>query len=104
MLMTSFEIRQEYKLAKNPKAQIKILAELNCCHINDIKDVLRGIEVVKPRKVFRHSSDEAKMELYKKGKNDYEIGRELNIAPTAICYWRKKNGLKAIGKKGNHKC
>lgn len=38
--MTEFEIRKSYKEAKNPKAQIRILAELNCCSVSDIKKIL----------------------------------------------------------------
>lgn len=34
-----------------------------------------------------------RMELYRKGLNDKEIGDRLFLTPTTIVYWRKKNGL-----------
>lgn len=101
MVMTDFEIRREYRQARYPEKQIAILAQLNGCHVNDIRDILNGVSPKKPRKVFMHTSNEDKLELYNQGMNDYEIGRALNIASTSVCYWRKKNGLKAIGKRRN---
>lgn len=49
MTMGKSEIVREYKQAKNPKEQIKILAELNCCTVEVIKGVLSeaGIDVNK---------------------------------------------------------
>lgn len=34
-----------------------------------------------------------RMELYRKGMNDAEIGATLFLTPTTIVYWRQKNGL-----------
>lgn len=39
--MTDFDICKEYREAKNPTAQLKILAQLNCCSEKDILDILK---------------------------------------------------------------
>lgn len=41
MQMTIGEIVRNYKQAKDKRAQIKILAELNTCDVEDIKQILR---------------------------------------------------------------
>lgn len=38
--MTEYEIRRSYREAKDPKAQIKILADLNCCRTSDINKII----------------------------------------------------------------
>lgn len=47
MLMTSSEIARAVRLAKNPSKQVKILAELNFCKVEEIIEALRseGIKV-----------------------------------------------------------
>ena len=44
MQMTSKEIIRSYKNAKNPRTQIKILAELNCCSVEEIKAIVEPKE------------------------------------------------------------
>lgn len=39
--MTDFDICKEYREAKNPSAQLKILAQLNCCSEKDILEILK---------------------------------------------------------------
>lgn len=41
MVMSDFEIVRDYKQAKDPNGQIKILAELNLCSVQEICDILR---------------------------------------------------------------
>lgn len=38
--MTEGEIRRDYNNAKNKKQQIKILADLNCCSVARIEDII----------------------------------------------------------------
>lgn len=38
-----------------------------------------------------------KMELYKRGYNDREIGEAIGMTGGAITYWRRKRGLKRNG-------
>ena len=40
MQMTNNEIKRRYKEAKNPKQQIGILADLNCCSKEKIEEIL----------------------------------------------------------------
>lgn len=40
--MTAEEIRRSYKEAKNPREQIRILAELNLCSTEDIEAIILG--------------------------------------------------------------
>lgn len=40
--MTAAEIRESYAAAKYPEEQIKILAELNLCKKQDIRDIIEG--------------------------------------------------------------
>lgn len=42
MTMTNFEIVQNYNQAKDPKAQVAILAELNACSVEEIVDILKA--------------------------------------------------------------
>ena len=39
-----------------------------------------------------------RLDLYNQGLSDYDIGTLMNVAQSAICYWRKRKGLPA-----NHK-
>lgn len=40
MYMTEWEIRREYNAARDKRAQLRILADLNECKVADIKQVL----------------------------------------------------------------
>lgn len=55
MTMTNGEILRDYRGAKDKKAQVKILAELNACSVQQIKEILisegvDGRELPKSRK------------------------------------------------------
>ena len=54
--MTNEEIRREYLEAKDPKAQIRILADENLCSVGRIKDVLKREGVWEPRKYERKAA------------------------------------------------
>jgi DNA-binding transcriptional MerR regulator len=49
MQMTESEIKRRFREAKNPQAQIRILADLNDCSVDDIKAILNP-EEAKARK------------------------------------------------------
>ena len=40
MHMTEWEIRRDYNAARNKRAQLRILADMNECKVMDIKQVL----------------------------------------------------------------
>lgn len=46
---------------------------------------------------------EAVEELYGIGMSDADISRRLDIAPERVWYWRKKNNLPPLGKRGRKK-
>lgn len=50
MIYSTEEIVRSYRMAADPKKQIKVLAELNACSVKEIRQVLVG-EGVLPRKV-----------------------------------------------------
>ena len=45
MQMSDDEIRTSYRQAKDPVKQIKILAQLNCCSVQDIKEIIKGTKL-----------------------------------------------------------
>lgn len=48
------------------------------------------------KKINKSPFDQDKaMELYKSGLSDGKIGESLGVSSNAVCYWRKKNNLKA---------
>lgn len=48
MIYSTEEIVRSYRMAADPKKQIKVLAELNACSVKEIRQVLVG-EGVLPR-------------------------------------------------------
>lgn len=50
LVMTEYEIRLMYKLAKDKNQQIKILADMNGCKPAVIRTLLKGYEMPKERK------------------------------------------------------
>ena len=92
MIMTDFEIRRAYREARNPRQQLKILAELNMCTVRDI------FAIVTDRTVEKRSRDielEERRRLYDEGYSDAMIAKLTGISIAAVCAWRKKNCLKS---------
>ena len=75
--MTNEEIRREYLEAKDPKAQIRILADENLCSVGRIKDILKSEGVWEPRKYEEREIDIICREFCgvneSEGDNDYYI-------------------------------
>ena len=59
MTMTNEEIVQEYKLAKDKKKQIQILADLNTCKYDDILKILEESDKIKQQELPRTSKKKA---------------------------------------------
>ena len=101
--MDDAEIRTSYNTAKDPKAQIKVLAELNVTTPSAIAAKLRelGCDVpempkVKQRPLRAHDLilDEARARaLFADGKSDLDIAEMLGVSVYAFATWRRKNGL-----------
>ena len=57
---------------------------------------------IKPPDQRRKINDDSAMRLYRMGKNDHQIALTLDVSPSAICLWRKKNNLPALNKRGTN--
>lgn len=112
LYMTPADIFKEYREAKYPKEQIKILADENVCGVREIIDVLISFGVnIKQRKrrkatVWTEEQIKKVEDMYLSGVKDSEIAKEFN---TSVINLRQcvlyKYGLhkkkKALGVKGN---
>lgn len=106
MWMDNEEICLQYRLAKDKKRQIKILAELNATTKAQIVEVLKkgGIvvpeqkpqtpKVDKPKqpKAFRFNTELVRS-LYDKQLTDKEIAAQMCLHVSTIWKWRKENSL-----------
>lgn len=98
--MSAVEIAVSYKLAKSPREQINILADLNVCNPTKIQEILarEGIVQEKPIKQVGKPTDcdwiKAR-ELYDKGLSDPKIGAIIGASKKTVLNWRRKNRLVA---------
>lgn len=104
--MATEEVCLQYRLAKDKKKQIKILAELNATTKQKIVEILTqgGVavpeqkpqtpQVAKPKqpRVFKFDETLAR-QLYDQGLMDKEIGRLVGASQPTICEWRKQHSL-----------
>ena len=103
--MNDDEIRVSYNTAKDRKAQVKVLAELNATTPEKIVEKLlsMGCDVPalpkkqKKQKLLRAKEvlfDEARARtLFAEGKSDLECAEMLGISKYAFATWRRKNGM-----------
>lgn len=49
MYMSDEEIKRSYRQAKDPKKQLRILADMNCCEVAVIEAIINGKPLVKQR-------------------------------------------------------
>ncbi|MBR2132245.1 MAG: hypothetical protein IJ955_06870 [Oscillospiraceae bacterium] len=94
MQMTNEEIVRHYRQAKDKKADIGVLADLNMCSKDEIRAILQdaGVDPRCPVKRGAFSNEEA-LRLYESGLIDAEIGKAVGVSYTIIGIWRKRNGL-----------
>lgn len=102
--MDDTEIRTSYNTAKDPKSQIKVLAELNVTTPSAIAAKLRelGCDVpdmpeVKQRPLRAHDvlfDEDRARALFAEGKCDLDIAEMLGISIKQFAEWRRKNGMK----------
>lgn len=98
--MGAKEIVASYRTAKNPKAQIGVLADLNGCSEKEIEEVLVQLGAMKaaerkkpnPRKI-NVDADKAR-ELLEQGLTDEEAAASLGISISKFAEWRREEGLK----------
>lgn len=79
-------IRMSYRSAADKSKQLQILADLNCCRVSRI------VDIVEPKKKT-NPEDELAMRLYRQGLGDREIGEHLGWKRWKVGEWRKKHGL-----------
>lgn len=102
--MDDTEIRNSYNTAKNPAAQVQVLAELNAVTPSAMAAKLRelGCDVpempkVNQRPLRAHDvlfNEDRSRELFAEGKTDLEIAEMLGVSVYAFATWRRKNGMK----------
>ena len=101
--MDDTEIRNSYNTAKNPAAQVQVLAELNAVTPSAMAAKLRelGCDVPEMPKVNQRplrahdvlfNEDRARA-LFADGKSDLDIAEMLGVSVYAFATWRRKNGL-----------
>ncbi len=103
MIDSPAEIVRSYRMAADPKKQIKVLAELNACSMKEIRQVLVGEGVLpretevpeEPKKAARKRFDEetARM-LYEEGLDDAAIAKATGMTAHTVAKWRSRNGLR----------
>ena len=98
--MGAKEIVASYRTAKDPKAQIGVLADLNCCSVKEIEEVLIQLGAMKPENRRKPNPrkvdvDGAKARtLLAQGLTDEETAAALGIGVTKFKEWRREEGLK----------
>ena len=97
MYMDDGEIVRDSLQAKDRKAQVGILADLNLTTRSHVLDILAKHGLDARRKKLE---DHELMSLYKDGLNDSQIAKTLGVSATAIKHWRIKNGLDGNWKHG----
>lgn len=108
MYMTDDEICVRYRQARDKKAQIKILADLNATSKQEIISVLEDagiplpeklkLDKPKPPRVFKFDENLAR-QFYVQGMMDKEIAEQLGVSKTTIFKWRTQNSLPAYNRK-----
>lgn len=98
--MGAKEIVASYRTAKNPKAQIGVLADLNGCTEKEIEEVLIQLGAIKPaerkkpnpRKINVDAA--AARELLEQGMTDEEAAAALDIGVHKFAEWRREEGIR----------
>lgn len=104
--MTDGEIITDFRQAKDQKAQVKILAELNCVSVPEMRTKLAELGLLpneapadttilrKPAKAPLPPMDELRaMELYREGLDDLAIAEALGVTRSRIRDWRLRMHL-----------
>ena len=98
--MGAKEIVASYRTARNPKAQIGVLADLNGCSPKEIEEVLIQLGAMKPterkkpnpRKIDVDAA--AARELLEQGMTDEEAASALGVGIQKFAEWRRGAGIK----------
>ena len=108
MIDSPAEIVRSYRMAADPKKQIKVLAELNACSVKEIRQVLVGEGVLpreteipgEPKKAAKKRFDEETARtLYEEGLDDAAIAKATGMTAHTVAKWRSRNGLRKKARK-----
>ncbi len=105
MVMTDEEIARHYRLAKEKRSSIQILADLNATGTGEIRAILEQAGEIEPEPTaspkakagssarnFRFDEKLA-MKLYKQGLPDAQIVASMGVSTSTICVWRNARNL-----------
>nr|WP_325302298.1 helix-turn-helix domain-containing protein [uncultured Dysosmobacter sp.] len=99
MQMSDNEILGNYRRAKDQKAQVKILADLNAVSEPEMAEKLRSLGIKVPGRAVKESSSSVDWlrarQLYDEGQSDLEIAEQLGCSKQTLANWRKREGLHA---------
>lgn len=93
MVMSDWEIAQDYRLGKDKQQMITVLADQNCTHVRFMRDYLinklgfQNVPEPDPHEMkVRARRTEVNMDmflqLYMEGYGDEELAEEMGISPT----------------------
>lgn len=91
--MDEGEIVRDYLQAKDRKAQIGILAELNLTSKNHILAILARYGLDAKDCILKPEENPEFMRLYRDGLNDTEMAKALEVSHDTVRRWRRRNGL-----------
>lgn len=99
MQMSDNEILGNYRRAKNQRAQVKTLADLNAVSEPEMAEKLRSLGIKVPGRAAKESSSSVDWlrarHLYDEGQSDLEIAEQLGCSKQTLANWRKREGLHA---------
>lgn len=98
--MSAQEIATSYRTAKNQQMQIGILADLNLCSKEEMREVLVQLGVLEPakkspragRKPLKFDEEKART-LWDSGADDQEIAKAVGVSKSCIQRWREREAL-----------
>ena len=89
--LSAEEVRTRYRLAKDKKAIITVLADLTCSSQAEVRRFL-GVEKPRSKPATRLDREKA-MAYYEAGMSDIEIAEQLGVHKSTVSAWRRTNGL-----------
>lgn len=98
--MGAKEIVASYRTAKNPKAQIGVLADLNGCTPKEIEEVLTQLGALKPAERKKPNPRKINVDataartLLEQGMTDEEAAAALDIGVHKFAEWRREEGIR----------
>lgn len=98
--MGAKEIVASYRTAKNPKAQIGVLADLNGCTTKEIEEVLTQLGALKPAERKKPNPRKINVDataartLLEQGMTDEEAAAALDIGVHKFAEWRREEGIR----------